>query len=165
MAPPKRKSGPRTTAGKRAVAANTTTHGLTAKGLLRCRRHACYYFVICPIQDELEDLPRGACCPVETELFREALGQYQKELDQLDEGKRNRLARELAILEVQSYRCDNAIALHSEITREVKLTRPGNEVITRTEMMTALRYKTELLDKIIRINKTIQEGNDDDDAQ
>ena len=161
MVTTKGKSGPRTTAGKRAVAANTTSHGLTSKGLLRCRRFACYYIELCPIQDELEALPHGAYCPVELELFREVFAQYQKAFVHLDEEERNRLARELALLEVQSFRCDNAIALHSEITRDVAIPLPGDEVVTRPELATALRYKTELLDKVIAITKKIKEGKAD----
>ena len=83
--PPPSQSGPRTAQGKLISSLNSLSHGLAAKGFLKCRKDKCIFHGICPLQntDEGRELYRkvhyGAPCPLELAQYEECIGQLEHE--------------------------------------------------------------------------------------
>ena len=78
-------SGPRTAQGKYLSSLNSLSHGLAAKGFLKCRKDKCAFHAICPLQstDEGRELYRevhyGAPCPIELAQYEECIEQLEHE--------------------------------------------------------------------------------------
>lgn len=81
--PPPDRSGPRTAQGKLISSLNSLSHGLAAKGFLKCRKDKCTFHAICPLQNTDEgrelysEVHYGSPCPLE-------LAQYEECIEQLD---------------------------------------------------------------------------------
>lgn len=78
-------SGPSTAQGKYLSSLNSLSHGLTAKGFLKCKGSKCAFHAICELQstDEGRELYRevhyGAPCPIELAQYEECIEQLEHE--------------------------------------------------------------------------------------
>ncbi len=66
--PPPECSGPRTVVGKQRVRYNALRHGLNVDDILPCKGDACYYAPLCPLLDQVEELP--PLCAVEMSEYQ-----------------------------------------------------------------------------------------------
>ena len=78
-------SGPRTASGKHISSLNSLSHGLAARGFLKCKKDKCTFSDICPLQSTAEgselysEVSYGAPCPLELAPYEECIEQLEHE--------------------------------------------------------------------------------------
>lgn len=83
--PPPSQSGPRTAQGKLISSLNSLSHGLAAKGFLKCKGNKCTFHAICQLHNTDEgrelysEVHYGAPCPLELAQYEECIEQLEHE--------------------------------------------------------------------------------------